>query len=140
MWANFTILLGNAHIPSHHLNAQKNCVRICSMYFTEFTESHYSCCTDFNSNGIERHHMYWTGCCPKSIILKISMAAEAKRPVCQVTGQCFDFITAQYTELYSQNSLHPRGFAQLYICLVLNKAILLLHVHDFDTPTSGIRV
>lgn len=110
------------------------------MYYSEFTESHYSCCTDFNSNGIEWHHMYWTGCWPLSIILNISMAAEVKRPACQVIGQCFGFTNAQCTKLYSQNRLHPGGFAQLYIWLVLNKAILWLHVHDFDTPTSGIRV
>jgi len=64
------------------------------------------------------------------------MAAEVKRLVCQVTGQCFDFIIAHCTKLYSQNSLHLGGFAQLHICVVLNKAILWLQVHDFDTPIS----
>jgi hypothetical protein len=117
---NFTILLENNHIPSHHLNVQKNCVRICSMYFSEFTVSHNSCCIDSNSHGIEWHHTYWTNCWPLSITLNTSMTAYVKwHLVRQVTWQCFDFIIEQCTKQYSQNSLLPGGFAQLYIWMVL---------------------
>jgi len=86
--------------------SKKNCVRICSMYFSEFTGSHYSCYTVFNSNGIEWYYMYCTGCWPLSIVMNICMPAEVKqRLACQVTGQYFDFINAQCKKPYSENSL-----------------------------------
>jgi hypothetical protein len=123
--------LENSHIPSHHLNVQKAVWEFVQCAFLNLPSLIILVALDFSSNGIEWHHTYWTGCWPLSIILDIYMAAEVKRRlVCQVTGQCFDFITAHYTKLYSQNSLHLGGFAQLYMCMVW------LHVHDFDTPIS----